>query len=570
MAGKVDTAAEIAVQFARITGDGADVPAPAPPSPPDFLERRAADELRLAVAELKRRRVEALRLYEPLPLQAAFHASMARQRIIRGSNRSGKTIAAAVEVARALTGTDPFAKYPERDGRVFAVGLDLMFVAQVFFRKLFRAGAFKMIRDAAAGDWRAYRPWDEADRPRAREARPAPPLIPQRLIDTVSWEDKGKGIPKLVKLTTGWEIAFFASGSNIPQGMDLDLVWFSEELEGELWYPEMAARLLDRKGRFVWDATPQAGTDKLLELSERAEKCRGAADPPVEEFVALLAENPHIEEEEKALLADLLDDDEARVRIGGEFAAHGLRVFPEFNRTLHGRDVEEVPAHWTRYMAVDPGRQVCAVLFAAVPPPGEQPFEVLLYRELYLRACSAAAFGEAAARAAAGDDFEAFVMDAHMGRQTEMGSGLTVEYQYGQALARHKVASRRTRHGFIPGMDDPYGGTELIRDYLRVNPDSNCPRLVYLRGQLPNFVVEMARYRYKRQGRVVTDQPETRGAVHMPATLRYLLGVRPKFVRRTGKARGSAAYQSFQAKQAKRRKAEGGGGVRLGPGRGST
>jgi Terminase-like family. len=516
-------------QFAELKGE-----LPEPPPPPlegggaDLADQRRSDELRLAIAELKRRQIEGLNLYEPLPIQAAFHESKARQRVIRGSNRSGKTIAAAVEIARALTGTDPHGKYPLKDGRCFATGLDLMFVGQVFYRKLFRPGAFKMIRDPGTTLWRAYRPWDPADKARRKEAKPAPPLIPPRLIESIAWENKAKSVPKVVKLTTGWEILFFSSEGKPPQGMDLDLVWFSEEIDDEDWYPEMAARLLDRQGRFVWDATPQVGNDKLLELSERADRDRGRPNAAVEEFVSLLDENPHIEDEEKRLLADLLDDDQARVRIHGEFAAHGLRVFPEFSLAVHGRDLQPGP-DWTRYMAVDPGRQVCAVLFGAVPPPGQHPFDLLLYRELYLRNCSAAQFGEAVAKATQGEDFEAFLIDHHMGRQTEMGSGETVEYQYARELKKRGVRSRRTLSGFLPGTDDVLGGIELVRNALRVDPETGSSRLVISKGCVPNFVEEAKRYRYKKSGRIVTDVPETRGNVHLMATVRYLVGSRPRW-----------------------------------------
>jgi hypothetical protein len=69
-------------------------------------------------------------------------------------------------------------------------------------------------------------------------------------------------------------------------------------VDGE-WHPEMAARILDRSGRGIWSATPQAGTEQLFELHERAERDANEPCPSVEEFVILLADNPHIGEEEK-------------------------------------------------------------------------------------------------------------------------------------------------------------------------------------------------------------------------------------------------------------------------------
>jgi hypothetical protein len=541
----------------------------AAPTEADLVQRRWAAEAMAAARELARRDSEALTLYEPLPEQAKFHASRTRQRAIRGSNRAGKTLAAAVEVARALAGKDPHGKFPDRDGRAYAVGLDLMHVGQVFYRKLFRAGAFWMIRDAATNRWRAYRPWDAADAARRRERRPAPPLVPARLIDgKIAWEDKGKGIPRLIRLKTGWEITFFSSQAKPPQGMDLDLVWFDEEIEDSEWYPEMAARLIDRGGLFVWSATPQAGNEQLLALSERSARDRLEEVPTVEEFVVLMDENPHIPAEDKRAFASLLDDDQLEVRVGGEFAAKKWRVYPEFVPSVHVRPVPDVPAAWTRYMSVDPGRQVCGVLFLAVPPPGTEPFDYVAYDELYLKGCSAAMFASRVAQKARGQEFEAFVIDGRMGRQTELGSGLTVKSQYSKALQAAGVRSRTTGSGFADGLDDVKAGIELCRDWLRAKGGDGCPRLVVRAGTCPAFQDEIKRYRYKRAGKIVTDEPESRGAVHQMANFRYLAGFNPKYRRPQAVARGSSAYQAFAAKRAKRRAES--GHVTLGPARSQT
>ncbi|HET6574485.1 MAG TPA: terminase family protein [Fimbriiglobus sp.] len=545
--------------LAAVLGQAGRVPAGDDGPAFNYLAERYAQESRAAAAELARRKFEALSLYEALPVQEAFHQSRARQRLLRGSNRSGKTLSAAVELARAVMGKDPYRKYPLEDGRAYVVGLDLMHVSQVFYRKLFRAGAFKMIRDAVTGKWRAYRPWQPEDAARQPEAKLAPPLIPPRLVETIAWEEKGKSIPKMVKLTSGWEITFFSSQAKPPQGMDLDLVWFDEELEDEEWYPEMAARLLDRRGVFFWSATPQAGNEQLLSLSERAER-DARLDPferVVEEFLVLLDDNPHIEDSEKKALASLYDDEQAEVRVGGEFAARRWRVFPEFQPATHVRSVPDVPLTWTRYAAIDPGRQVCAVLFGAVPPPGQEPFDLLLYDELYIRDCSADILAERMSEKVAGQDFELFVIDWQMGRQTQLGSGETVEFAYAKAFKKHRVRSRKSGHGFAWADSNVKGGVELVRSWLRAEPNTGCPRVVVREGTCPSLRTEIKHYRYKRAragGKMlVTDEPETRGAVHQMANLRYLIGCRPKYVRPEARAVESDVLKRFREKETKRR-----------------
>ena len=63
-----------------------------PPSAADLAER--AD----LILQIRAAR-DACFLYRPNPIQAAFHACMARYRILRGVNRGGKTCATAYELA---------------------------------------------------------------------------------------------------------------------------------------------------------------------------------------------------------------------------------------------------------------------------------------------------------------------------------------------------------------------------------------------------------------------------------------------------------------------------------------
>lgn len=529
-----------------------------------------AKRLQDLLAERARRRVESLSIYEPLPVQRAFHESGTRTRLLRGSNRSGKTLSAAVEVARALTGSDPHGKYPTGGGRCYAIGKDLQHVGEVMWRKLSAPGAFKIIRDESTGAWRAYRPWDPRDVARAAAARPAPPLIPPRMIRSVSWEHKGEGIPSIVRLATGWEIAFYSSLGRPPQGSDLDLFWFDEEIVDPNWYPEMSARIVDRSGRGIWSATPQAGTDQLYELHERAAAER--LDPPesrsVEEFVVLLADNPHIREADKKRLAADLSEDDAKVRIGGDFALLSFKIYPEFDLLVHGMDWMQVPDDWTRYMVVDPGHQVCAALFAAVPPPPDD--FVLAYDELYLKECDAAQFAKAVAHRLEGQRVQSFIIDPHLSIATEAGSGKSVGRQYSDELARLNVRSAATGSSFLPGNDDVDAGLMAVRGWLRIR-DDGTPRLRVMRGAMPNFEFEIKRYHRKRVGGSVTDRPDARKWTHLMDCLRYLALSDPRYVAPGARrAAPAGAAGALRAKLARRRAAEGGGYTRLGPGKASN
>lgn len=557
-------------------------PLPQGVPPPSLTGIAPSDalEYRRLLLEQARRQMESLKLYEPLPVQAAFHACRSKQRLIRGSNRAGKTISAAVEVSRALTGRDPHEMYPLKDGRCYAVGRDEKHVGEVMYPKLFRAGAFRMIRDEVTREWRAYKPWVPADLIRKKQSKPAPPLIPPRFVKHTAWKSKGENVPSKITLTNGWEIDFFSSMGKPPRGSDLDLVWFDEEIfEGE-WHPEMLARLLDRNGRLIWGATPQTGTDRLLELHLRCEReymewlDRGQEpdlEPAAREFVILLADNPHIDAAEKKELAASLDEVDYAVRIGGEFAIQAAKIYPEFSPAVHGLPYFDIPHDWTRVLSVDPGRQICAVLFLAVPPPeAELPKPIgrvgehrycLLYDELYIPNCSATLFGERMGQRCRGQEFEVMLIDSHGSRNTEMGSGRTVEEQYKEALEKNNIECNRTGSGFTWASDDVMGGIEAVRGLLQIRSRPGFPTLfvVDLHNKLPNFKHEIERYRYKRENGRPTDKPEDRGRVHQMANLRYLAMYNPAYVEpRLADKPPSGGYAVFlQRLRAKRKNGSG-------------
>lgn len=532
---------------------------------PPSMTPSAARRARKLIVELAKRKIEALKLYEPLPVQAEFHESKARTNILRGSNRGGKTLPAAVEVARAVTGEDPHGKYPKTNGRCFVVGKDLAHVGEVMWRKLSRAGAFKIIRDKTTGKWRTFRPWTPEDAAREAETKLAPPLIPPRLIKSIAWVNKKASIPSKVVLKNGWEIRFYSSEGKPPRGSDIDLWWFDEEILDEDWYPEMVARILDRRGRGIWSATPQSGTDVLYDLHERAAQERTRRHPSVREFIILLAENPHLDEDVKRGLEEDLTDDERRVRIGGEFALIQHLIYPEFSQSMHCIPARDIPGSWTRFMVVDPGHTVCAVLFAAVPPPGgEEEHEVHLYRELYLRDCDATKFAEAVVAVVGGTAIELALIDPNFSIVTEAGSGKTVAQQYSEALAKAGFKATITATGFIPGNDDVDAGITAVHALLRPSRETNKPRLRVHKERMPNWIEEIKRYSKKKIDGKVIDKPNQRKACHLMDDTRYLALYDPKWIKpREHKPAKSPAIRALEAK--KDRRGDGKKYVNIGP-----
>lgn len=538
---------------------------------------------RLALA-IALRRIEGLRLYEPLPgEQTRFHKSMALERVVRGGNRSGKTLACAREVAMIVTGQDTSGRLPKENGICYCVGFDGKHIADPMWKKLSRAGAFKIIRDIHGGHWRAYRPWLPEDLARKDEAKPAPPLIAPRMIKSIAWETKKLNQPSMVLLHSGWQIHFYSGNAKPPQGSQAHLAWFDEELADGEWYPEIAARLFDFRGYFLWSATPQAGTDRLYQLHERAEHQEEHDTQPrtVEEFVLHIDDNMHFTKEHKEELLDKFTEDDRDVRTSGDFSRIN-RVYPEYVSKYHEIAFRLMPPDWTRYAVIDPGRQVCAVLFAAVPPPGNPDSQhIFLYDEIYIRNCDAIQFGQAMQRKCMGQTFYQFLIDPHEAPKHDTGGGRTVEEQYREQLMLHGVRCQTTGFGFTLGDMQVEAGIEAVRPLLRriglqepmtakgvFDPQAKLYNryspLRVIGEKMPNFIWEIKRYRYKRTKGIVQNAPEQKHN-HLMDCLRYLAQARPVWVPPTRRgfpvSPAFAAFQKFTFGRGNQQE-----GILLGPG----
>lgn len=454
-----------------------------------------------------------------------------------GGNRSGKSLCTFVEDAWAATGTHPIeGKYPSEGGNLVIVGQNWKHIGLVVVPYLFRAGAFKIIRDEQTGMFRAFDPI--ADAPRAKEAKPAPPLIPPRMIKSFSWVLKSAGYLNSCELVNGWTIYCFSSEGDPPQGFRATRVHIDEDLGNESWVPEMQARLADNKGLFCWSAMPHSKNEALIGLNERAEKAEEQGNTgDIKRFVLRFLDNPHIDQDEKRKMIErwsAVGDDVLRQRSEGEFITDSILVYPNWNMGVHGFDRAalpggQVPREWCRYAVIDPGHAVTAVLFAAVPPSGDF---ILLYDELYIRNCNAIIFGQEFKKKVMDQDFYAFLIDAHGARLTDIGSGKSPQDQYTEQLVVQQIRSKTTGHSFIPGADDVQAGLHAVRTMLHIRPEGT-PRLRVLRGAMPNFEREMKRYKkqinYVAGTAIVTDQPNKRGEFHLVDCLRYLCAYEPKY-----------------------------------------
>ena len=501
------------------------------------LTRHAITQMRDVQTELLERRLEALRLYEPMPHQEEFHACTVSERILLGGNRAGKSLASFVEDARAATGQDPHNKYPKENGNLVIVGRNWPHIGMVVYPMLFKAGAFRIIRDEKTGEWRAFKPGK--DDARKAQSKPAPPLIPPRMVKEFSWVLKNANYLNKAELVNGWTIYCFSSEGAPPQGFQADVVHIDEDINNEQWVGEMLARLADRKGRFVWSAMPHSKNDALLGLCERAERDveQGNPNPIIKKFTLRFLDNQHIDQDEKQKNIErwsALGQDELRMRAEGEFTTESTLMYPTFNQSVHIYRRDQlpdgiIPKDWTRYVAIDPGHAVMATLFGAVPP--DEKF-LLIYDELYIRNCNALIWGEQFFAKAEQQNIYAAIMDMHGGLLRDLGSGRLPHELYSEELKKRRYRFTVSGYMFVPGSDDIPARTALVRQLLHIRGDGTT-KLKILEGACPNLVRELKRYRKKTttvNGQVfVTDHPQTRGEVHACQALEYLCAYEPKY-----------------------------------------
>jgi hypothetical protein len=488
-------------------------------------------------SEAANRKYEFLKMYRPTDLQQKFHECMARERLVIGGNRSGKSMSTFVEDARAATGQDPFGKYPAENGTIVIVGKDWKHIGLVVYEMLFKCSkTVKVIRDLQTNEWRIFDWKKDADR--RAEAKPAPPMIPPRMIKSKAWLMKKQQYIQRCELINGWTIHFFSSEGDPPQGFAADLYHIDEDIEDENWVGEAQARLADTKGRFVWSAMPHSKNDALVGLSERAEASAeaGEENPTVVKFTLPFLRNPYIDDDEKRKMIEgwrALGEDVLRMRADGEFSTESILVYPTFNQSVHLYDKSQlpggvIPRDWCRFLAIDPGHSVAACLFLAVPPDESM---WLIYDELYLRQASAVKFAEALKLKIDGN-FRTFIIDGHGARLTDIGSGKSALQQYSDEMRARDIRSETTGHAFLFGCDDIESRTMAVRTALHIRGDGTT-KLKVLRDGCPNLIRELRRYKKKtvmNAGvRTVTDQPNTRGEVHACQCMEYLVAHQPRY-----------------------------------------
>lgn len=477
--------------------------------------------LQAAREELETREKEALRCYRPSSQQEGFHRSAAKEIVVRGGKRSGKSTSTVIEFASRILGIpiigadgNPIPqKFPPSrkndPGRYWVIGFDIKHIGQTIHRLLFEPGLFRVIRDEQTGKWRTFNPADPKDAARHAESEPAGPVIPERFIvpNSWSWENKAAGVFESVTLTNGAQIfAFPSSARNPKQGDSVDGLWIDEDILNASHIKEWQDRLTDRGGWFLWSAWPHTKNYALVQMIDRAEEVEGDEQPRIQQFQFVMTKNPHISAENKdAALARMGDDEEIASRDRGELNLNKWAMY-DFTEGVHvvraAEKIDEqprdrrhlislilgregrMPLNWTRYLAIDPSHTRTAVIIGAVPPPDCEGVRlgpmVVIEDELILQRMTAAEIAKRIRDRVGHLRFEAFIIDRNAGRQTHAGREDSTMQHFAKEFAAAGLESRITKSSFVPGCNDPPMRYRAVRKYLSEAGD----------GQAKLFLVE--------------------------------------------------------------------------------
>lgn len=538
----------------------------------ESLKLRTDQEFAKAVAEVERRKQEALRLYRPMPSQMPFHLTTASEKVVRGGNRSGKTTSTLAELASAvmgipLTGPDgkeiPFLYPKNRPLLVWIIGFDEKHIGRIH-RKLFSPGMFKLIKDKETGDLRSWRPWEEDDAAREDEVVPAPPLIPPRAVKETAWENKAARAFSVCRLHNGTEIHAFSSGGEAATGDAVDIILIDEDIKYPAHVAEWQARLSDNRGKLLWSSWPRNANRALKDLSARAEAQAESEHPDVFEILLTFTGNPYIPADEKRKRLAGWSDVERRARDRGEYVDDLILVFPSFNCDVHCLPSKlppdplesylkkrnwQVPIDWTNYLTLDPGHAHLAVLLASVPPPEIGDY-LVVWAEICTPHLDAHQIAAEVKRLGPGRTWETFYIDRRGGRRTVEGLGDDVRKIHADAFEKAGLESDVTGSSFAFGLDDISARNMLVREWLNFR-DGKGPKLRFLADMTPYTQREFGLYKKQVTRDEIRDKVVPRDDHAMDA-LGYLVAADPVYVPpmagRAAKSVGLLAFEAFTKK----------------------
>ncbi len=422
----------------------------------------------LDLIEKKRREREFIKYWQPYPAghqPNVFKEFTSDKKIIGilGGNRSGKTEVGAFIAGAWLLGKDYFRGEPAWDlvkdlpipeGRprtIWVVGLDFPTVRDVIWREKLRTGK----------EHPAFLPTDS-------------PAI-RKINDSDFQIFAADGSVLTCKSAD--------SGREKFQGASVDLVWFDEECDEEV-FDESYQRTVDCAGKILLTLTPlrdiASGVHNPWVFDLYQEWKAGNPDYV---FIGLsVLDNPYVPEIEKTKLKEKWAGHyEERARLYGEFIQRSGLVYNQWDDKKHLIRPISLPGHWKRLACIDPAATgPTACLWAAVAPNGDLYF----YREYKESGLTISDHAKNIQVLNAGDRIDIWLIDPKYGAQKNAETHKTNLQLYRDAGIPVRLA--------VVGEDY---GLNASREYIgaTVTPNSTHPR-AYFYDDLTQFRDERAHY----------------------------------------------------------------------------
>lgn len=257
--------------------------------------------------------------YQPHDKQRIFHSSDAKTRQFIGGNRSGKTVAGAVEAVMYATGKHPYKTLPwEPPLRLRVVSVD------------FVNGVEKIVKPEIA-KW-----------------------MPLSELKGNSWATAYSRELRTLTLENGSTIEFMSYDQDLDKfaGTSRHAIWFDEEPPRDIWV-ECKMRTVDVEGHMWLTMTPVEGmTWTYEELYDKAPE-----DDNIFVIEVAIEDNPHLNQAEMDQLLSGLTEDEKKAREKGKYVALGGLIWPQFNPEVHVIDPVVPPQNdkWMHFAAMDHG-----------------------------------------------------------------------------------------------------------------------------------------------------------------------------------------------------------------------
>lgn len=392
--------------------------------------------------------------YKASPKQEAFHALPNKARLYIGGNRSGKSLGSTIEGIYWVTKTHPFRKMPDEPIRGRVVAVD------------FLNGVDKIILPL----WKQW--------------------LPKKYLINGSWEDSYSRERHVLTLNNGSFVEFMSQDQDLDKfaGSSRHFIHFDEECPKSVWQ-ECLARLIDTDGDWWMSQTPVQGMEWILE-DVYIPAQEGTKDIGIVE--ATMDDNPTLSREAIARYMESLTPEEQLIRRNGQYVHLGGSVFPEFSPLTHcipkgqfkptskHRIVRTMDSGFTNptvwlWMAVDKDGTI--IVFHEYHKAREN----VDYHSKEVNARTKQILRESGA--------ELYLTTGDPAiKQTKEHTGTSIQQEY-------------AKHGIYIAVDqipnDRRIGLERIQQYMKVNPKTNKPYLMFT-DDCPELIAEIPKLKWKK------------------------------------------------------------------------